>query len=245
MRLTVDKDFVKQWFDQIVEAVEDGVMLVEHGFDKYVDPDELRTLAFGSEEEQKAYEDRVQRETEEAVAEQQKASEERRAAEDEQQVRSVMGDLPFHDRNAPVGGTATPGDEFSEEPPYDNIAGSHALPHLTSPREKADALQREAAEQQAAETQGENPGARTLDANIADEVVAGEEDVEEPEVTDPDTTERAANDANFKPLPSGWRHASKPELLAYCEERGIDTSDMPSNKELRKRLDSYLTGTHG
>jgi hypothetical protein len=50
--------------------------------------------------------------------------------------------------------------------------------------------------------------------------------------------------STYQPLPEGWDKSNKTGLLSFCEERQIDVSDAPSNRDLRKRLEDY-EGRHG
>jgi hypothetical protein len=288
MRIAVDQDFVKQHYDQIVQAVEDGVLLVEYKLDRFVDATELKTLAFGSEEERAAYEQEATQKLEESAAEYQRLSEEKKAEEDEAARLSVLGDMPVAKPGADVipqgeargdaltggEGQGVPkqgfvGDEplneldrsdkekgiQAESAPLNTIEGTREE-GLTSPRDLAQARQEEVT---AANAEGRTlVGQRDEEAEAAansvegaeqpvptglptpEELTAqrGQEPEYQPEETGVDNAE-ATTDTDYKPLPEHWRTSTKPELLALCEERSIDTSDMPSNKELKRRLESY------
>jgi hypothetical protein len=195
MRVPVEVDFVKQHYDEIVKRVEAGTLLVEYRFDTFVDPKELGTLAFGSEEDRTAYEKEVVELRDAAVAELMRASEAKHA-EDEEASRIVPIDTPA-----------------DGEPLYDNLEGSH---------EAIDVSELEVG--------------RSKD-------FAAESEHDEPEESAVAVSPERADDPNFQPLPDGWRSYTKSDLLALCAERGIDASDMPSNRELRRRLDAYLAGT--
>lgn len=305
-RIPVDREFLKKYFHEIKKHIEEGVLIVEYKFDKFVDPEELKILAFGSEEERKAYEDEATGKLTERNQELQQTAEERKAEEDERARRSIVGDIPLPGTGA--GDTdVSPEGATSEEERYrdgrlsmlssDNLQGSHEEA-FTSPIGKAGALQRETTEANAAgetlldqtdaeaqaaansveatdpsesiekivkedslspdqQTTPENEGRSDpvaeagTDSATADKAAAGSTDVAEAH-DDPEyhpdeelgtnAPSDRSDDPNFKPLPDGWKTAAKPELLTYCEERGIDTSDMPSNKVLRQRLNAYLTG---
>lgn len=260
MRFPVDVDFLKANFKAIVEAVESGVLLVEYKFDKYVDPEELEVLAYGSAEEREAYEEEASQAIEAKVVEQTMLAEERSAAIDDDLRRSVMSNMPVPqaDSTVPEGTAAeTPPEEGPEgsanpdnatrfnggpdgvpppsnAPELDNVEGSHADP-ITSPRDVAAEGQRELS--QADDVEGLHPN-QVADEQRAEEAL--EEGHDDPEyVPDQQINRSIPEGTEYKPLPDGWKSAGKTDLLTYCAERGIDTSDMPSNKELRKRLDGY------
>lgn len=225
LRVPVDLEFIKKWFNEIVKRIEAGTLLVEYKNDSFVDPEELKTLAFGGDAEKEAYEEEARNKIEAKAEEQKMASEELREKQVEERRLSALG-------------TAVPGAEDDEALPReeggtedgtvpdavrldDNLEGSHAQKVL-SPRDVADARVAELAA----------AGKYDASGNVSD---GGE-----PELTPATPSAERAASPDFRPLPEGWQKAPKPELLALCEERGIDVSDMPSNKELRHRLDAYI-----
>jgi hypothetical protein len=270
MRFPVDVDFLKANFKAIVEAVESGVLLVEYKFDKYVDPEELEILAYGSTEEREAYEKEASQALEAKAVEQTMLAEERSAAIDDDLRRSVMSNMPIPqaDSTVPEGtatetppeegpeGTANPDNATrfnggpsgtpppSDAPELDNLQGSHEST-ITSPRDVADEAQREATEgeaprklSQADDVDGLHPN-QVADEQRAEEALEEAEEHDDPEYNPGEINRSIPEGTEYKPLPEGWKSGNKTELLGYCAERGIDTSDMPSNKELRKRLDGY------
>jgi hypothetical protein len=258
-RIPVDREFLKKYYEEIKKRVDEGVLIVEYKFDKFVDLDELKTLAFGSEEERKAYEESASTELGNRVAELQELADQKKAAEEEAVRLSRVGDLTTDENARFRDGRLTMNDA-------DNLEGSHEEV-LTSPDAKAAALRRATSEANKAgrtvigQTEAEAAAAAASVEGPTSDPLPGagldaeqktspdDEDHEDPEYH-PDqelgtnrATRSAETDPTFKPLPDHWRQAPKPELLTYCEERGIDTSDMPSNKALRHRLDAYLAGT--
>lgn len=301
LRVGVDREFVQKHYEQIVEAVRDGVLLVEYKLDRFVDAEELKTLAFGSEEERQAYEQEATNQLEQKTAEYQQLAEQRRLEEYERSARSVLGRMPVAKPDAdriPVGmaggdltGGGTEDLRFATDDPSHDIntveryggekdgIGAFSAPlntlegsreeHIQSPRELAAELAAETTEASArGELVPDQPEAEAraiqeappppteeeaakMDVGTTPNVEPTPDDVTdaEPEYH-PDEDPDASNDqpppegepipeGEFKPLPEGWKSATKAELLAYCEERGIDTSDTPSNKELRRRLEGY------
>ena len=243
LRFPVDVDFLKKHHDEIARRVEAGTLIVEYKHDTYVDGEELRTLAFGSDTEKEAYEQEVAAARDDKVQEQAEAAAALQAEKDEAAVLSVLGTNPAQraladsSKQARDEGDATEDEEGTgvvatdnatrlSPGTYDTLAADGALDNLEGSHETAFTSPRDAADQAARDYYQKHP--------------VDTESVGEPALrtAKPRNTE---SDATFKPLPDGWQKAPKPELLAWCTERGIDTSDMPSNKELRKRLDAYLT----
>jgi hypothetical protein len=90
LRIPVNLEFVQQHFKQLVEAVNDGVVLVEYKSDRFVDPEELNTLVFGSDEARDTYERRIQDEVQ-ADAQTQRSKElQRKAAEDQTAAQNEL-----------------------------------------------------------------------------------------------------------------------------------------------------------
>lgn len=235
MRIGVDIDFVKKHHDAIAKAVEDGVLLVEYKFDKFVDAEELQTLAFGSEEERAAYEEEVAALNEERAAELQQKSDERREAEFEARTKSVLGYMPVAKPGASdipqgeEGGTLDGGAPEQPETEHDpNAPLTDIDQHPDKPGIQATSAP---IGNTLHETSTTTP--RDIAQRLQEEVSA------EPEYTPNSSATEPLPPGEFKPLPDGWKNATKAELLAFSEERGIDTSDTPSNKELRRRLDDY------
>jgi hypothetical protein len=251
LRLPVNLAFVQKYFDKIIQHIADGTLLVEYKYDTYVDPKELKTLAFGSDAEKQAYEEEIskgiqqqaevlEQKKEDLRAEKQAEKEASEYGTDEERAR-VTDPLGF----APAGGGAEAAarslrpeakspellaavgpNPDGEEPP---------VSPGTTPEEKFDSL-REAADKRRAETS--DPEAQLQEERSAQEGLEEEPEQYVPTGDEPAPREQS-DDPNFKPLPKDWRQAAKPELLQLCAERGIDTSDMPSNKVLRQRLEQY------
>lgn len=226
LRIPVDVDFIKKWYDDIVKRIEAGTLLVEYKNDSFVDPEELKTLAFGSDAEKEAYEAEARGKVEAKAEEQRMATEELREKEAEARRLSTLGatvpgaegdeDLPREEGATEDDGTTPDAVRLD-----DNTVGSRAQ-KILSPRDAADARVAELAAAEQYDASG----------NVTDG--------SEPEVPAATPSASRAADPDFRPLPDGWQKATKPELLSLCEERGIDVSDMPSNKELRRRLDAYV-----
>lgn len=279
MRFPVNEAFLKKHFSEIEKRVEAGTLIVEYKLDKFVDMEELKTLAFGSEEARKAYEEEATAALEERAAASQEASDKLRAEQEEAARLSVLGDLPVAkpgEDQIPV--SEVEGDDTPGTTPNDNATrltgGTLMQDHARLEAQKAERRERDTgdnadtsidtsvSDQQDDNMQGSHEETFTSPRDLAqaaqEEVTAeqtsdaeqGSDDVEpEPEYR-PDAAlgsssgerndeQRTSDNPDFKPLPAGYHSAAKPELLALCEERGIDTSDMPSNKELRRRLDEY------
>lgn len=247
MRIPVDVEFVKANYDQIVAAVGAGVLLVEYKLDKFVDPTELKTLAFGSDAEKEAYEESIRGRNDKIVQRAKTLSEEKRVDDEENARLSVLGDFPIGEDGNPIlpeykhegaegavnidNATRLTGGLQVDTPleTGDNFAGSHAE-SITSPRQLADAV-----------IAARNPAEGVESGAPVDDALEGGEDEPEyhPGADVGEQPTRSTDDPNYKPLPDGWKQSAKAELLSLCEERGIDTSDAPSNKELRKRLENY------
>lgn len=253
MRFPVNIAFIQKYFDQIVAAIAAGNLLVEYKFDKFVDSEELQVLAFGSEVERQAYEEEASQHAQEAAAVMEEKKLALQAEKDEaaritrygdgSEAVDPRGELPPGGgaENAALtlqaneqhpnlldnygdGTNATGGSEdeevLAEKPLLDNLEGSHEET-ITSPDEAAQA---------AREAYQEDHPVDEQEDDLADEPEYHTDDNEAPRTND---------DPNFKPLPANWQHAAKPDLLNLCTERGIEVSDMPSNKELRRRLKAY------
>jgi hypothetical protein len=262
MRFPVNLAFVQKYFDLIVSHITAGTLLVEYKFDKFVDTKELQTLAFGSEAERQAYEEEVSQHDQEAIAAMEAKKEALQAEKDEtariarygdgSETPDPRGELPpgggaenaaltlaANEKHPSVidnygeGTDATSGGTEDEEvlvekPLLDNLEGSHEET-ITSPDDVAHAAQVAYQEDHPEEVPQEEA---TEDEDLADEPEYHHDENESP---------RTSDDPNYKPLPANWQHAAKPDLLNLCTERGIDVSDMPSNKELRRRLKAYGT----
>ena len=215
MRYPVDAAFVKQWYEQIVKAVEDGVLLVEYKLDRFVDADELKTLASGSEEELAAYEKKATEKTPEKPHASPPGTD------------PVLDTMPVQKPGAdeiPEGTEGTPDDQG---PDLSSGTEEHPTNLNTIDRsEEEKGVEIESAPLNTVEGSREEPMTSPRDvAQQALEEVAG--------------TEGTGSD--YQPLPDDWRSGSKADLLAHCEQRGIDTSDTPSNRVLRQRLDEYAS----
>lgn len=236
MRYPVEIEFVQQNFDKIAAGIDDGVLLVEYRNDKFVDPEELKVLAFGSEEEKAAYEEQVAAEVAEQSAELLQRGAELKAEEDDRILKSVQGDYPIGEDGQPIlpeyvhQGATQPVLTDNATRLNGDVRTVGVQPPTTNPtpRELATAVS-------VAEGGGVVSGATATDGATTD--------TKEPEYK-PGAASAAQGtqvppDMAYKPLPTGWKDSNKTELMALCEERNIDTSDLPSNRELRHRLEQY------
>lgn len=289
MRYPVDIEFVKKHFKDIVAGIKAGVLLVEYKYDTYVDPEELQTLAYGSEAERQTYEDSISQGTLARAEELRAASEEGTAQADEALRRNVFSNTPMPQADSRAGeGEATepargpinpdnatrfgggldgvaPGEERIDNDRLNNLEGSHEDPiPKTTPRELAESEVRDSSYEHVPDLPpsaagnvaldemkpigqfDENSNATDASAAVASAAAPSEDEAEaeldtgEPEYQpDPNVPRSVPEGHEYKPLPDGWQKANKAELLQLCTERGIDTSDMPSNKDLRKRLSGY------
>jgi hypothetical protein len=234
MRAPLDLDFVRQHYDAIVTAIQDGLALLQYKHDQFVDADELKILAFGSEEEKQAYEERAAAEIAQESAGQQRVEASRAAGEalvarENKAVLATGRPLGFgaHEEEEEDGKEADAGlskEEIAEReangldnPQNNNLVGSHTA--------SAEDLQR-----------GSDVDGQGADSDPREEGEAQDDDAPEREgAVQPEQSYAG----DYQPLPNGWAHLNKAGLLELCEERDIDVRDAPSNKVLRQRLEQY------
>lgn len=217
MRYPVDGEFLRKNFDAIVAGVQRGVLIVEYKFDRHCDPDELKTLAFGSDAEREAYEKEASEAVQARAVELDAAKRER--AEQDAADRAV--------NRLPV----APPPAADEETALDNMQGSHEVAQ-PSAQEAADERLRELAAAPSTEVAHNEALAVASEVELVGD---GEDESDQSYAEDL----RPLGEGEYKPLPDGWQKAAKPELLGFCAERGIDITDMPNNRALKKRLERY------
>lgn len=246
LRIPVNIAFVQKYYDEIARRISDGTLLVEYKMDKFVDLDELKTLAYGSDAEKEAYEEEiaggVKKQAEAMEAAKSEYADSTRQAEylqrdGDEEARRVdpTGLLP------PGGGAAAAASALSYEgkQQFAKDAGIDVEALSKSP-EQAPAELAEQPQFAGDIAQDEMGGDGKVKEDAPNNDVPSNEDESE---YVPTSNEAAPSDnPDFKPLPKDWQHSNKPELLSLCAERGIDTSDMPSNKVLKQRLDKYAAG---
>lgn len=260
-RLPVSIEWARAHFDTIVKHINDGTVLVHFSFDKFVDPDELRVLCFGTPEEQAEYNN-------EASA----AGDQNAGADDQTSTPADQSDAAPQGAEAAQANTESPetsSPEDSQGPTAEELAnvaerGSESLVDLAD-------------EPEAPVAEPEMPLAEETEPEVVPEApVAAEEPVDAPapaEPAEPEATETPAQEpeaaaegprADATPemvppepeleaaaeepaapklaLPEDWRKKSKTTLLGYAEALGLDVSSMPSNKQLISMIENATKG---
>ena len=265
-RLPVSIEWARAHFDAIVKHINDGTVLVHFAFDRFVDPDELRVLCFGTAEEQAAYNDEASApEGQSAAADDQTNTPEDRDAAAPQGAEAAQVNAESPETSSPEDSQGPTAEELA------NVAerGSESLVDLVD-------------EPEAPVAEPEMPLAEETEPEVVPEApVAAEEPVDAPAPAEPEATETPVQEpeaaaeeprADATPemvppapepeavaeepepvpaeepaapklaLPEDWRKKSKTTLLGYAEALGLDTSSMPSNKQLISMIESATKG---
>lgn len=239
-RLPISVGWASLYFDTIVKHINEGTVLLHFGYDKFVDPEELRILCFGTPEEQAEY-------TREASAEE------------------TAEGAPSQDAPVTAAGPETQPEaqEVSQGPSAEELAnvaerGTEAFVDLVDePQDLAAEPETPLTEETEPEVVPEAPVAaeEPVDAPapaepeaVAQEPAAEERTDATPEMVPPAPEPEAvlvpepdAAKATLE-LPEDWRKKSKSTLLGYAQDLGLDVSSMPSNKQLISMIESAIKG---
>lgn len=243
-RLPISVEWAGRHFDAIVRHIKDGTVLLHFARDKFVDPEELRTLCFGTPEEAAEYAAKANKNPpgentpstdpgdpastdpgagdvgEPGLSDPEASIPQGPSAEELEKVAERGSEAPVDLADEPVAPPEAPAEALAEEtapelPPEAPVAPEDVVETPEAPAEPEKEPEEPAAE--------ETPAAE--EAPVAD--VA-------PEIPPPpeETLESPAEPAAKLELPEDWKRKSKSSLLGYADALGLDTSSMPSNKQL-------------
>lgn len=257
LKFPVNVEFCKKNFAAIVAKINEGNLFVKYKHDTFVTPMELEALCFGSEATKAAYEKiatTIPKTKEELEPRIQggavldawyfyivTTSEEDRIAVvnglEALGLRChggsdiVIISLESVERAIELFGLVKPGLEERKDEP-----GVVAVPESESEEVKASKAAQEAALRTPADEETpDDPGTEDAPTELEDAPVdTTEESIELGEPGTPVLEDRT--------LPEGWEKSNKAALMELCQARGIDVSDLPSNKKLAERLVAWQQG---
>jgi hypothetical protein len=234
-RLPISIEWASMHFDTIVKHIKDGTVLLHFGYDKFVDPEELRVLCFGTPEENEKYAEALRRAAGSSATVEPQAQPVATQPEAE-----VTVDSP----------TAT---EANSEPVAAQESQGPTAEELENVAERSTESVVDLDDEPAAEltTEPEAPLTEEQEPEVVPEAPVATEEPEAPTEPEPETTaEEPRVDATPEmvppsedaapavaaeqhvELPEDWRRKSKTTLLGYAQALGLDVSSMPSNKQL-------------
>jgi hypothetical protein len=197
--------------------------------DKFVDPDELRVLCFGTPEEIAKYTDKAST-ADATVPKTEPVSAAEPAPMEPAEPQDVHQGLSTEElEQVAERGTESPVD-LVDEPAAEPMEPEAPLAEEVAPEMEPEAT-----------VAPEEP----VDAPEAPEEA---EEVEEATVTDgtpemvPPPPEEPVEEHQALELPEDWRRKSKTTLLGYAEALGLDVSSMPSNKQLVAMIEAATKG---
>lgn len=252
-RLPVSVEWASRYFNTIVKHIKDGTVLMHYGLDKFVDPEELHALCFGTAEEKAEYDAEVAAltgdpanppdphddvDTDEANPLDTEVQTIADAGAGEPSLGPSAEDLAnVQDRSdEPVDPPLEPEVELPRE--QETPAAEEPAVELPPEPEVAP----EAAQDAPAAPETTEP---PVEAPVADTTPEMAPPAPEPEPEPEPMVEAAPVEAAPAPaveLPDGWEKQSKQGLLVLAEKLGLDVSSMPSNRALVSMIKQATKG---
>ena len=245
-RIDVTVEFCRKHFTTIVPAIQNGTLLVRHNRDRFVDPAELKTLCFGTEEEQKALleqnEAELKAQADAVIEETQQALQDGLGAEDA--AASAAAELTAADA---ANAAEQKGYELikAEEEAAANAAEDAAAKQAQAAAEAAFAAS--VADKIREELSAESPMMAAVPA--ADVPVHAAPGEETPAAEEAPAAESATEEASVEEkapaggaapakveLPKGWEERSVPELADLAKSLGLTPNPDAGRKSLVKAI---------
>ena len=245
-RIDVTVEFCRKHFTTIVPAIQNGTLLVRHNRDRFVDPAELKTLCFGTEEEQKALleqnEAELKAQADAVIEEAQQALQDGLGAEDA--AASAAAELTAADA---ANAAEQKGYELikAEEEAAANAAEDAAAKQAQAAAEAAFAAS--VADKIREELSAESPMMAAVPA--ADVPVHAAPGEETPAAEEAPAAESATEEASVEEkapaggaapakveLPKGWEERSVPELADLAKSLGLTPNPDAGRKSLVKAI---------
>jgi hypothetical protein len=240
-KFAVNAEFCAKHYDAIVSGIKNGTVLVQHAFDKFVNPEELKTLCFGTPVEQDILLE--QNAAELAAAEAIAAAEAEAKAADvvaetetalTAELETAAADISTFDPALVAQLDAAIEAELAATPEAPVVEEAPAAPAEEPVAEQPVAEEAVEAEPAAEPVMEEAaPAEPVAEEAVAEEPVAAEEPAVEPEAMPEETVEESAPKAE---LPENWESSSVAELLDLAEKLGCKFDGTPSRKSLVKMI---------